>query len=317
MTQTIFQATPSGDRLSAEHMTSPLDVAIMRGDAGNDMIVGSAGNDRITGGAGNNWLYGGAGNDQFFTALSPRSTNVISGDEGNDSLYISLTASQLANPEVMAELRALNAFVTYAVPAKPDAVFGSATLGLVLQGVEHVSVRVDGRVLSLDAAGAQPLVHPVSFEDLVSTAGGFSGAFASVTVPAGYAGYDWSGSVEVTSYPAALYSWLGVGAGPDAGLRALTWEDVDAPLVVTKHGGGTFRFGGADVSTMDNNVAQTAFADVTFTGTLGGVVVGTVTIQASDVAWSNVRVNWGPIDTLTVSDNATGIPVGLDGLWLS
>ncbi|MEH2250422.1 MAG: calcium-binding protein [Nostoc sp.] len=53
------------------------------GLSGNDILRGGAGNDTLIGGAGNDTLIGGAGNDTLI------GDNLLSGDDGNDSLSVS------------------------------------------------------------------------------------------------------------------------------------------------------------------------------------------------------------------------------------
>jgi Ca2+-binding RTX toxin-like protein len=99
-------------------------------------------------------MDGGAGNDQLFTAVSPTEYDTIRGGTGDDSLYIALSPAQLARADVHAALVALNTFETLVAANQPGAHFVSAALHLDMTGVEHVFLRVDNAVKTLDAAGA-------------------------------------------------------------------------------------------------------------------------------------------------------------------
>ena len=133
--------------------SAPSNTAIMRGAAGNDTLLGGAGDDRLSGSAGHNLLDGGAGNDQVST-VSPTEYDIIRGGSGDDSLTITLNATQLARADIHAALVALNTFESLVAVTNPGAHFVSAALHLDMTGVEHAYVRVDGVMKTLDAAGA-------------------------------------------------------------------------------------------------------------------------------------------------------------------
>ncbi len=120
----------------------------LNGDGGDDLLEGGAGNDTLNGGTGNDQLSGGAG------------TNIINGGAGTDTVYISLSSSEITSAVLddftlwtnVMEDRLASAGGSYAVLAT-QATTGAVTLssiGLTLSGVEFLSIRVDGVLTDIE-----------------------------------------------------------------------------------------------------------------------------------------------------------------------
>jgi VCBS repeat-containing protein len=99
----------------------------LSGGRGNDQLFGGDGRDWLVGGRGNDLLDGGAGNDKVFAgrgddiavySLAENADNggcgggdFYDGGKGNDVLRLILTADELADPDVQADLAAFETFL--------------------------------------------------------------------------------------------------------------------------------------------------------------------------------------------------------------
>lgn len=307
MTQIIFQATTSDGSLSAATLGAG-ESAVMRGTTGNDTLIGSDGADRLDAGNGVNSMLGGAGADMFFTNISAHRYDTIDGGTGTDSLFIAMNSAQLASAGMHDALVALNDFVTYTARANPDAHFVNATLGLDLTSVEVAQVRLDGVVKALDEVGAP--AHHVDFESALSDQA-VSGA-----VPGEYAGFNWQTPYNTGFYRPSYFSTVQDAAIPASGDVGLIMDT--GSMVITKTGGGTFVFAGTDYSNVEQFSQPLKEMDIIFTGKLGDTVVGTTTVHATSASWSTLHVDWGSIDSLTVTSHSVENTtfVALDNMFI-
>jgi Ca2+-binding RTX toxin-like protein len=114
------------------------------GGAGSDAIDAGAGDDLINGGSGNDTIDAGAGDDAIAFRVGEGS-DAINGGLGTDTVTLDLTAAQLT-AAARADFKAL---AGYLAGHTDEEVLTLADLGLSLQAVEDVVVRLDGSVVDL------------------------------------------------------------------------------------------------------------------------------------------------------------------------
>lgn len=144
--QVVLTGTAGDDLLDGSGYALSVVIRALEGD---DTLIGGAKNDRLSGGDGHNLLYGGGGDDMFFVKPNPLEFNTIHGGSGHDSLIVTLTAAQYADPAIRAALSQLDYFMARQA-ADPTAQFVSDALHLTVSGVEQAEVRVESAL------------HPVS-----------------------------------------------------------------------------------------------------------------------------------------------------------
>ena len=123
---------------------------ISDGGAGADTISGGQGDDILDGGAGADTLSGGQGDDTaiFTVGESDGGIDEYDGGSGTDTLVVNLSEEDLNNPEIVAELLEMRAFIS-------EGGNGSATfptLGIEIKDFEDVQFQIDGNLIDLDAA---------------------------------------------------------------------------------------------------------------------------------------------------------------------
>ena len=132
------------------------------GGEGDDLILGGSGADVIDGGAGRDRVYAGSGNDILIYTLPEAGASkscwpdYYSGGSGFDTLRINLTAAQLADPDLVAELSAyLDALEAGTAPR----CVWLSELHLVVTSIEAVEIYVDGVLTDpRDTGGADDVV---------------------------------------------------------------------------------------------------------------------------------------------------------------
>ena len=104
------------------------------GGEGDDIILGGRGQDTLRGGAGNDLVDGGTGRDTLIYNVSDNigSTDTYLGGRGRDTLVLELTAAQMADAALMAEIDAFN--------ASGNRTFTFETLGLTVNSVEALEI---------------------------------------------------------------------------------------------------------------------------------------------------------------------------------
>ncbi|WJW76302.1 FG-GAP-like repeat-containing protein [Thiohalobacter sp. IOR34] len=126
---------------------------MLNAGSGDDQLEGGAGNDHLAAGDGDDILNGGAGDDSLFGEAGD-DILVLDGTDGNsggdfydggigvDTLRLTLTATQYADPVVQAELNAFVEFLAInsnsAVASNPEFTF--FTLGLTVRNFELIEV---------------------------------------------------------------------------------------------------------------------------------------------------------------------------------
>lgn len=126
---------------------------LLSGGAGNDTLLGQGGADQLNGDDGNDILDGGDGSDTvnggrgsdtgfFFGDQLDGGNDFYDGGLGFDTLKLQLTAQQLADPTVQAELDILVAGIQQEWDAAKDdgSIFNLPTLGLSVMNWEFVEV---------------------------------------------------------------------------------------------------------------------------------------------------------------------------------
>ena len=103
----------------------------LNGGSGDDTILGQLGDDTLKGGSGNDFLDGGVGRDHvdgdsgddvglFVGGENGGRVDWYDGGTGSDTLVISLTAAQFTDAGILADLIALNQFITDNADASTD-----------------------------------------------------------------------------------------------------------------------------------------------------------------------------------------------------
>ena len=75
------------DGAPGENDNVHLDVEIVQGGEGDDILIGSSGNDHLDGATGNDEIYGGAGDDVLSASGFAFEESVLMGEDGDDELY--------------------------------------------------------------------------------------------------------------------------------------------------------------------------------------------------------------------------------------
>jgi hypothetical protein len=121
---------------------------LLTGLGGNDALLGGDGLDIIDGGEGDDALNGGDGDDILILNTLDASTGLdfYDGGIGLDTLLLALTAAELADAAVAAELDAFAAFLLVnsneTIDSNPEFTFSS--LGLTVRNIEILQVTVPG-----------------------------------------------------------------------------------------------------------------------------------------------------------------------------
>lgn len=132
------------------------------GGCGNDELLGGDGNDRLYGGRGDDLLDGGAGNDRLFGGrgddiavytLAENAENggcgggdFYDGGKGHDVLRLILTAEELADPDVQADIAAFEDFLADNPGGcgRNGAVFKFTSFDLTVRNFEALEIEEDG-----------------------------------------------------------------------------------------------------------------------------------------------------------------------------
>lgn len=185
------------------------------GGSGDDTVLGQLGNDTLKGGSGNDFLDGGVGRDHvdgdsgddvglFVGGENGGGIDWYDGGTGSDTLVVSLTAAQFTDAGILADLIALNQFITDNADSSTDsgAKQTFSNLGIRVQDWENLQILVDGEPVDLDL---DPLFteqpDAVDFDDVQagtyedgtqydSLASDDTVTFASNEAEANEAGYD-------------------------------------------------------------------------------------------------------------------------------
>jgi len=130
------------------------------GDEGDDRLQGGSGNDVLEGGAGRDRVEGGGGDDLVIYNVSDNLTTqgeVIQGGGGDDTLRLDLNLGQWLRADFQADIANYLSFMASQASHRAgddddhegrQQAFGFNSIGLSVQGVEHLGVRVDGVALS-------------------------------------------------------------------------------------------------------------------------------------------------------------------------
>ena len=174
----------------------------LSGGLGDDILFGMAGNDMLDGGAGSDLIYGGAGGDIVTHVYEPGEMDVYRGGTGGDSLSVSLTAAQYADPDIRTDIAQLRTFIEAHNDSGADggAAIVLTHLGITVSDFETVEILVDG-VPTLPPLFTEGNNDPVDFDNV--TAGTYLDGtqneaydgddivvFASSFAAAANAGYD-------------------------------------------------------------------------------------------------------------------------------
>lgn len=139
------------------------------GNDGNDWLYGGRGSDMLDGGAGNDRVFGGKGDDTVTYSVAENADNgdcgkgdFFDGGSGNDTLHLILTADEMADPAVKADLAAFEAFLAH----QPSGcgghgeVFKFASMDLAVRNFETLETEVS------DAPPAETNAPPVAVGDV-------------------------------------------------------------------------------------------------------------------------------------------------------
>ncbi|MDP2699600.1 MAG: Ig-like domain-containing protein, partial [Thalassospira sp.] len=121
------------------------------GGTGSDTLYGGSGNDILTG-SGDDLLYGENGNDRIiYTVESDQEQGLVDGGRGTDTLEIHLSAEQLADPDILADLQTLRAHMD---GKNQESQISLSALGVDIVNVENLDIFVDG--VAYDPFAEQP-----------------------------------------------------------------------------------------------------------------------------------------------------------------
>lgn len=133
---------------------------ILLGGRDNDMLSGGAGNDNLNGGSGNDNLDGNSGSDivngltgddtaTYVLSENTNATDLYIGNQDIDTLVLSFTSAEWANPAIRSEVEDLRQFIMDQIDpttgeANNVATFQFTEFDLSARGFEIVRVLVDG-----------------------------------------------------------------------------------------------------------------------------------------------------------------------------
>jgi len=232
------------------------------GGVGNDVIFGGAGDDDIDGGEGNDFLVGGAGADYF--EFNQNSGNDIIWDftQGEDKIDI--------DPSVLSDINTILSNVTY----------GNGFAQIDLGGGNNIYVNgitpnnpltEDDFVEYLD----------VDFEELPFSTG--------IPLPDEYLGFNWDLDNGGSPY---YYEGLAAGYGV-MGTQLIYNAGGQTSVTISRVDGSSFEFEGVDLV---SGVTSSQTIDVF--GYSGGVLIESTTVNLTNTAVTELDVEWEEIDTL-------------------
>jgi Ca2+-binding RTX toxin-like protein len=133
----------------------------LTGNNANGIVSGSDADETLNGGGGRDLVFAQGGDDTGIVMFDG-SNDHYDGGTGNDTLVVNLTASDLDNPEVVADLLALRDFIAdNANAATSEGPVGRfAALGLEAANWENIEILVDGETADLDVAQPEIVVAP-------------------------------------------------------------------------------------------------------------------------------------------------------------
>jgi hypothetical protein len=118
------------------------------GGAGNDWLIGGRGDDLLSGGAGSDKVFGGKGDDVLVYTAAENASNggcspwdFYDGGKGYDVLKLCLTAEEMADPDVQADIAAFQDFLgSNHGGCGHNGVFKFGSLDLYVRGIEELVV---------------------------------------------------------------------------------------------------------------------------------------------------------------------------------
>ena len=144
---------------------------VIDGGQHNDTLSGGAGDDVIDGGSGRDTVDGGAGDDEGRLTFGEGQEDVYDGGLGTDTLRITVTEEDLTNPDVVADLVALQNFITENADATSEN--GSSQtfqhLGVTVSDWEALQV-VDEDGNAFDLQASLPSVNAEDVSGVENTA---------------------------------------------------------------------------------------------------------------------------------------------------
>ena len=123
------------------------------GDEGNDWLIGGRGNDLLDGGPGHDKAFGGRGDDDFIYSAAENASNdgfgpgdFYDGGKGHDTLHLILTAEEMADPAVKADLAAFEDFLAEHPGGcgSHGAIFKFSSFDLAVRNFEELETEVSG-----------------------------------------------------------------------------------------------------------------------------------------------------------------------------
>lgn len=119
------------------------------GNEGNDWLIGGRGNDLLDGGPGHDKVFGGRGDDDLVYSAAENAANsacgpgnFYDGGKGHDTLHLILTADEMANPDVQADIAAFQDFLAnnHGGCGHHYGVFKFSSLDLAVRSIEELVV---------------------------------------------------------------------------------------------------------------------------------------------------------------------------------
>lgn len=240
------------------------------GGLGNDILFGGAGDDDLEGGQGNDFLVGGLGADYF--VFNSNSGNDIIWDftKGEDKIEI--------DPSVLPDIGAILNNVTY----------GNGFAQIDLGGGNNIYLNgiTPNTPLTKDDFVEY---KTVDFEDLNSTASG-------VPLPSGYMGFNW-----LLADGSNAYHQDDSGAGYGVMGTNLIYNAFESETVtISRVDGASFEFEGVDLIS-----AITPSQTIEVFGYLGGVLVESETVNLTNSAVTELDLEWDEVDTVVFDTQLT------------
>ncbi|MGJ3493617.1 Cyclolysin [Piscirickettsia salmonis] len=130
----------------------------LRGGAGEDVLRGGQGNDVLDGGEGVDTVYAGQGDDAAtFVVGQSEGIDQYYGGSGEDTLRIELSAEQLENSDIIADLHGLNDFIAEHADegSNNGPVETFEHLGVQVGDFEKLDIIVDGQSMNIDDIQAE------------------------------------------------------------------------------------------------------------------------------------------------------------------